>query len=55
MSIHTEGAQFDVICKRCNTKMNVTRNWGGGIRQTNRPFANPAICKNCESRQLEIF
>ena len=55
--IHSEGARFIVICKRCNKKFEVVRNWGGGIR---REFtgvhqgSNPAIC-DCGSRQLELF
>lgn len=58
MSIHDEGARFTVICKRCNKKFEVIRNWGGGIRRADLPFndprCNPAIC-NCGSRQLEVY
>jgi hypothetical protein len=57
--IYTEGATFEVICKRCSKKFEVIRNWGGGIRRDRGSFgqplgSNPAIC-NCGSRQLEIF
>lgn len=57
MDIHREGAVFTVICKRCKTKHEVVRNWGGGIRRerTGRHVgSNPAVC-DCGSRQLEIF
>lgn len=56
MDIHSEGAQFTVICKRCETKHNVIRNWGGGIRidHPSRNRSNPAQC-SCGSRQLEVY
>ena len=54
MDIHREGAQFTVICKRCNNKFRVTRNWGGGIRREYPKPSNPAIC-DCGSRQLEVY
>jgi hypothetical protein len=59
MDIYSEGAVFKVICKRCSTRFNVTRNWGGGIRRDRGSFgqpqgSNPATC-NCGSRQLEIY
>ena len=55
--INSEGARFDVICKRCQTKFEVVRNWGGGIRRDftgKHKGSNPAQC-NCGSRQLELF
>jgi NAD-dependent SIR2 family protein deacetylase len=51
--IHTTGAVFTVICKRCKEKFEVIRNWGGGIRRQDNG-ENPAVCK-CGSRQLEVF
>lgn len=30
VNIHEEGAMFDVVCKRCNHRFTVIRNWGGG-------------------------
>lgn len=56
--IHREGATFQVICKRCNKKFTVIRNWGGGIRRANlncgHSHCNPAIC-DCGSIRLEIY
>lgn len=52
MSIHDEGARFDVICKRCGKRFTVIRNWGGGIRRPDGQ--NPALC-TCGSRQLEVY
>lgn len=54
MSIHSEGAQFKVICKRCESTFTVTRNFGGGVRRTDGHKSNPAIC-SCGSRNLEIY
>lgn len=54
MSIHDTNAQFEVICKRCNSKFWVIRNWGGGIRRVDNENCNPALC-SCGSRQLEVF
>jgi hypothetical protein len=51
MDLNSEGAVFTVMCKRCQEKFEVTRNWGGGIRTYTE---NPAKCK-CGSRQLELF
>lgn len=56
--INQTGAEFYVICKRCNKKIKVTRNWGGGIRRDDLPvtssYHNPAVC-NCGSRNFEIY
>jgi hypothetical protein len=54
--MYNEGDEFTVICKRCNEKHNVVRNWGGGIRidHPSRKRSNPAIC-SCGSRQLELY
>lgn len=56
--IYREGARFIVICKRCERKYEVVRNWGGGIHRAdlnvNHAKHNPAIC-DCGSRQLEVF
>ena len=56
--INREGARFTVICKRCQKKYEVIRNWGGGIRRADlregHAKYNPAIC-DCGSRQLELF
>ncbi len=56
--INREGAQFTVICKRCNKKHTVIRNWGGGIRRADlnygHSYSNPAMC-DCGSRQLELY
>ena len=56
--INREGAQFTVICKRCEKKFEVRRNWGGGIRREYQGGwqrgSNPAIC-DCGSRQLELY
>lgn len=56
-----EGAEFEVICKRCKKRFHVIRNWGGGVRRletdvyANSPdLYNPARCE-CGSRQLEIY
>ncbi len=55
MSIHSEGAKFDVICKRCQNKFEVVRNWGGGIRRDGKyNRSNPAKC-SCGSMALELF
>ena len=56
MDIHSEGAEFEVVCKRCGKKYNVIRNWGGGIRidYPNWARSNPAQC-TCGSRQLELW
>ena len=54
MSIHTEGAHFDVICKRCESKFEVIRNWGGGIRRSTHDRSNPAKC-SCGSINLEVY
>ncbi len=53
--IHRTGAKFEVVCKRCKTKFAVIRNWGGGIRRADNENINPAVCPNCESRQLEVW
>lgn len=53
MSIHDTGARFEVICKRCQRKFMVIRNFGGGIR-CEIGDKNPVICE-CGSRQLEVF
>jgi hypothetical protein len=42
MSIYSEGDQFLVICKRCNSTFTVIRNWGGGIRRADNG-KNPAL------------
>ena len=55
--INSEGARFTVICKRCEKKFEVIRNWGGGIRRERKdwmPESNPAKCE-CGSRQLELY
>ena len=56
--INSEGARFDVICKRCQKKFEVVRNWGGGIHRpdvsNNDDRHNPAKC-DCGSRALELF
>ena len=58
MSIYDTDAHFTVVCKRCNKKIEVIRNFGGGIRRQdkpcNHPHSNPAIC-DCGSRQLEVY
>ncbi len=54
MSIHDEGAQFEVICKRCGARFWVIRNFGGGIRRRDDENSNPAKC-HCGSLQLELF
>lgn len=58
MDTNKEFAHFTVLCKRCNKKFGVIRNWGGGIRRQNlhfgHPRCNPAIC-DCGSRSLEIY
>lgn len=54
MDIHTTGAKFEVICKRCATRFWVIRNWGGGIRRADDERINPAKC-HCGSIQLEVF
>jgi len=55
MDIHRDGARFTVICKRCQKKFEVVRNWGGGIRREYGVYAsNPAKC-NCGSMSLELF
>jgi len=58
MDIHSEGATFTVICKRCGKTYTVIRNWGGGIRRQDKLYGqhggNPAIC-DCGSRQLELY
>ena len=58
MDIHSEGAKFIVICKRCSKTFEVTRNWGGGIRREYqskyKTGSNPAKC-DCGSRQLELY
>ena len=58
MSIHDIGEHFEVICKRCNSRFWVIRNWGGGIRRQdnlrNKQNVNPAKC-DCGSRALELF
>ena len=53
-NIHRTNAVFKVICKRCKSKFNVIRNWGGGIRRQDNENSNPAICI-CGSRKLEIY
>lgn len=55
MSIYDEGARFYVICKRCNYKFEVIRNWGGGIRNSSDQNINPAKCIKCGSMALELF
>lgn len=57
--INSEGVKFTVICKRCEKRFKVVRNFGGGIRrergsQGQPNGSNPAIC-SCGSRQLEIY
>jgi len=57
--IYSEGARFDVICKRCGNRFGVIRNWGGGIRREygsagHPQGSNPAVC-NCGSGQLEVY
>lgn len=56
--INREGARFTVICKRCDKKFEVVRNWGGGIRREYQggwqTGSNPAKC-DCGSRQLELY
>ena len=56
--INLTGAKFEVICKRCKKRFEVTRNWGGGIRRdymtVNDRRHNPATC-DCGSRQLELY
>jgi len=54
MSIHSEGSQFKVVCKRCGGIFTVIRNWGGGIRRLDNQNINPAKC-HCGSLQLEVF
>ena len=54
-SIHHTGATFTVICKRCDTKFRVIRNFGGGIRRADNENINPAKCPQCGSRQLEVW
>lgn len=55
MDINSEGARFDVICKRCEKTFEVVRNFGGGIRREYGVYAsNPAKC-NCGSRKLELL
>ncbi len=49
-----EGDRFSVICKRCNRKFDVKKNWGGGIRNAQNERVNPAQC-SCGSYQLEVF
>ena len=57
--INSEGARFNVICKRCNKIFEVIRNFGGGIRrqygsQGQPQGSNPATC-SCGSRKLELY
>ena len=54
MSIWDIGEHFEVICKRCNKRFWVIRNWGGGIRRQDKQKINPAKC-DCGSRVLEVF
>lgn len=54
VNIHTTGAVFTVVCKRCKKEFKVIRNWGGGIRRQDNENSNPAIC-SCGSRQLEVY
>ena len=59
MDIYRTDAQFTVICKRCESKFEVARNWGGGIRRAEwsthtQHLNNPAQCQ-CGSRQLEVY
>jgi len=54
MSIQDTGARFEVICKRCQKRFWVRRNWGGGIRREGAHESNPAQC-SCGSLQLEVF
>jgi hypothetical protein len=55
MNPNETGACFDVVCKRCNSRFNVIRNWGGGLRREDSAYAsNPARCQ-CGSYQLEIY
>ena len=55
-NIYREGAEFTVICKRCDKKHQVVRNWGGGMRidHPSRNRSNPAKC-SCGSMQLEVY
>ena len=48
------GDKFEVICKRCQKRFWVIRNFGLGIRRADNENINPAKC-NCGSYQLEIF
>jgi len=56
--INREGAKFDVVCKRCDKRFEVVRNWGGGIRREYKngfqAGSNPAKC-SCGSIQLEPY
>ncbi len=52
--IHTEGAHFKVMCKRCEKVFEVIRNFGGGIRSVDGK-TNPMVCPTCGSRQLEVY
>lgn len=58
MDIYSEGARFTVVCKRCNKKFEVVRNFGGGIRREYQGSwqqgSNPAKC-DCGSLKLEIY
>ena len=54
MSIYDKDAKFEVICKRCQKRFWVFRNFGGGTRRANDENINPAKCE-CGSLALEIF
>ena len=54
MSIYDTGAKFEAICKRCQNRFWVIRNFGGGIRRADNQNINPAKC-GCGSLALEIF
>jgi DNA-directed RNA polymerase subunit RPC12/RpoP len=54
-SIMETGAQFTVVCKRCERAFDVIRNFGGGIRNHSNQNINPAKCPSCGSMSLELY
>ena len=57
--IYQTDAEFEVVCKRCETRFIVLRNWGGGLRRDGKGcdkngHPKPAQC-DCGSRCLEVL
>lgn len=52
MNVYETDAEFEVICKRCEERFWVIRNWGGGLRR--RDNNAPAKC-NCGSLKFELY